>query len=58
MKEFFNKKFGLDPTIGFRDGKYYFLRFKKDDSKRLISLIKSFIPESMKYKIGERKNVC
>jgi hypothetical protein len=58
MKEFFNKKFGLNPTIGFRDGKYYFLRFKQDDTKKLINLVKPFIPESMKYKIGEMKNVC
>ncbi len=58
MKEFFNKKFGLDPTIGFRDGKYYFLRFKQKDSRKLIDITKPFIPASMKYKIGESKNVC
>jgi len=58
MKDFFNKKFNLDPTIGFRGGKYYYLRFKQDDSKKLIEIIKPFIPESMKYKIGELKNVC
>jgi len=54
MKKFFNDKFGLDPTIGFRDKKYYYLRFKKEDSKKLINIIKPFIPESMKYKIGEK----
>jgi len=53
MKEFFNKKFGLNPTIGFRDRKYYFLRFKQEDSKKLIQIIKPFIPQSMRYKIGE-----
>lgn len=52
IKEFFNKKFGLNPTIGFRDGKYYFLRFKQDDTKKLINIIKPFIPSSMIYKIG------
>ncbi|MEK6913574.1 MAG: hypothetical protein AABW47_02785 [Nanoarchaeota archaeon] len=57
MKEFFNHKFGLDPTIGFRDGKYYYLRFKKEDSKKLIEIIKPFIHNSMRYKIGE-KNGC
>ncbi len=57
MKDFFNKKFGLNPTIGFRDGKYYFLRFKQDDSKKLIEIIRPFVPESMKYKIGGLKNV-
>lgn len=54
MKKFFNEKFGLDPTIGFRDGKYYYLRFKQEDSKKFINIIKPFIPDFMKYKIGER----
>ncbi|MBI2653129.1 hypothetical protein HYX00_06695 [Candidatus Woesearchaeota archaeon] len=53
MKEFFNKKFGLDPTIGFRDKKYYYLRFSKNDSKKLIEIIRPWIPDCMKYKIGE-----
>jgi len=52
MKEFFNKKFGLNPTIGFRDGKYYYLRFKQEDSKKLVEIIEPFIPNCMKYKIG------
>lgn len=57
MKEFFRKKFNLDPTIGFRDGKYYYLRFKQEDTKKLIEIVRSYIPESMLYKIGETKNV-
>ena len=56
IKEFFNKKFGLNPTIGFRDNKYYYLRFKQEDSKKLIEMIKPFIPQCMKYKIGEKEN--
>ena len=52
MKEFFNNKFGLNPTIGFRDRKYYYLRFKQDDSKKLIQIIKPFISPFMSYKIG------
>lgn len=56
MKEFFKQKFGLDPTIGFRDKKYYYLRFKQEDSKRLIELVKPFIPECMLYKIGGNKS--
>ena len=56
IKKIFNDKFGLDPTIGFRDGKYYYLRFKQSDSKRLIGLIKPYIQPSMKYKIGEENN--
>jgi len=54
MKKFFNDKFRLDPTIGFRNNKYYYLRFKKEDSKKLIEIIKPFIPFYMKYKIGEQ----
>ena len=57
MKEFFLKKFNLNPTIGFRDKKYYYLRFKQNDSKKLINIIRPFILKCMKYKIGE-KNVC
>lgn len=53
MKDYFNKVWGLDPTIGFRDGKYYYLRFKQEDSKKLIRIVKPFIPNSMRYKIGE-----
>jgi len=54
MKEFFKERFDLDPTIGFRDGKYYYLRFKQNDTKKLIKIIKPFIPKSMLYKIGEK----
>ena len=56
MKSFFKEKFGLDPTIGFRDGKYYYLRFKQEDSKKLINITKSFIPKSMTYKIGGKND--
>jgi len=56
MKQFFNEKFGLNPTIGFRDEKYYYLRFKQEDSKKLIEIIKPFIPKGMEYKIGGLKN--
>ena len=53
MKEFFNKRFGLTPTIGFRDKKYYYLRFNKEDSRKLIEIVRPFVPDCMKYKIGE-----
>ena len=56
IKEFFEKRFELSPTIGFRDNKYYYLRFKKEDTQKLIKIIKPFIPESMIYKIGVSKN--
>jgi len=32
------------------------LRFKKDDTQKLIKIIKPFIPESMIYKIGVSKD--
>lgn len=54
MKEFFKERFNLEPTIGFRDKKYYYIRFKQDDTKKLIKIIKPFIPKSMLYKIGEK----
>ncbi|MBI2507721.1 hypothetical protein HYV89_02100 [Candidatus Woesearchaeota archaeon] len=53
MRKYFQEVWDLDPTIGFRDGKYYYLRFKQEDSKRLISIIKQFIPEGIEYKIGK-----
>ncbi len=53
MKEYFNEIWNLDPTIGFRDKKYYYLRFKQEDSKRLIKIVELFVPRCMKYKIGE-----
>lgn len=54
IKKYFEKVWDLNPTIGFRDKKYYYLRFKQEDTRKLISIIKPFIPNSMKYKIGER----
>lgn len=54
MKRYFEKMWGLSPTIGFRDKKYYFLRFKQEDSKKLIKIIKPYIPKFMGYKIGEK----
>jgi len=57
IKRFFKEKFSVDPTIGFRDKKYYYLRFKQGDSEKLIEIIKQFIPSCMKYKIGKLENV-
>jgi len=54
MKKYFEEKWNLSPTIGFKDKKYYYLRFKQNDSKKLIEIIKPFIIDSMKYKIGEK----
>ena len=52
----FKEQFGLNPTIAFRDNKYYYLRFKKEDSKKLIEIVKPFIPLSMLYKVGGQIN--
>ncbi|MEK6933135.1 MAG: hypothetical protein AABW56_05080, partial [Nanoarchaeota archaeon] len=56
MQKYFREVWGLIPTIGFRDKKYYYLRFKQEDSKKLIEIIKPFIPKFMKYKIGEKND--
>ena len=53
MKKYFEEVWGLSPTIGFRDNKYYYLRFKVEDTKKLISIVRPFILKVMKYKIGE-----
>lgn len=53
IKDFFNKRWGLNPTIGFRDKKYYYLRFTVKDTKKLVQLIEPFIPvKEMLYKVG------
>jgi len=56
MKKYFEEIWSLSPTIGFRDNKYHYLRFKQEDSKKLVEIVKPFIPKFMSYKIGE-KNV-
>jgi len=54
IKTYFEDIWGLSPTIGFRDKKYYYLRFKQEDSRKLIKIVKPFILDSMEYKIGEK----
>ncbi len=53
MKEYFFEVWGINPTIGFRDNKYYFLRFTKKDTSKFIEIVRLHIPEFIKYKIGE-----
>ncbi|HLC58353.1 MAG TPA: hypothetical protein VJI68_00680 [Candidatus Nanoarchaeia archaeon] len=53
MKKYFENKWNLSPTIGFRDNKYYYLRFKKEDTAKLVEIVRPFVPKFMKYKIGE-----
>lgn len=52
----------MDKTEGYKaenkavfNTQYYYLRFKEKDTKRLIEIIKPFVHESMRHKIGERK---
>ena len=55
--EKFVKKFAqyeIDCNIG-KSRKYYYLRFNKENSKKLIDLIKPYISDSMIYKINERQ---
>jgi|SRR3989344_265422 len=54
MKRWFEEKYNLSPTIGFKDKKYYYLRFKVDDTVKLVEIVRPFIIPSMKYKIGEQ----
>ena len=54
IKKYFEEVWELSPTIGFRDNEYYYLRFKVEDTKKLVEIVKPFIPKSMGYKIGEK----
>lgn len=54
IKKYFEEIWNLSPTIGFRDKKYYYLRFKQKDTEKLINIIRPFILDSMEYKIGEK----
>ncbi|MDP1695151.1 MAG: hypothetical protein Q8L34_06440 [Candidatus Woesearchaeota archaeon] len=54
IKRWFEEKYNLSPTIGFRDKKYYYLRFKVDDTAKLVEIVRPFIIPSMRYKIGEQ----
>jgi len=54
MKAFFKKRWDLDPTIGFRDEKYYYLKFTVADTRKLVNIIKPFIPvKDMRYKVNK-----
>ena len=57
MQKYFLEKWGLNCSIRFRDGKYYYLTFYKKDTGKLIDLIKDHIPvDNMRYKIGEKND--
>ena len=54
MQKYFKESWGLNVSIGFRDNKYYYLRFLKEDTRKLIKIIRPYLPKSMLYKIGEK----
>ncbi len=57
IRDYFKDKWGLEPTIGFRDKKYYYLRFKKEDTIKVVNIIRNFIPvKELLYKIGEQND--
>jgi superfamily II DNA or RNA helicase len=49
-------KYGIDCTICKSKGKYYYLRFNKENTSKLLELITPYIPENMEYKINERED--
>ena len=58
IQEKFVKKFaqyGIDCTISKTKGKYYYLRFNKENTLKLLQLISPYIQASMRYKIDVRK---
>lgn len=52
IKNFFIEKYNIDPKIYLEGGKYRRAWFNVEKSKRFLSIIKPFVPECMKYKIG------
>lgn len=49
-----SKKFRTKKAFAIHSFKYYYLRFTVKDTKKLISIIRDFIPvKKMLYKIGE-----
>jgi len=60
MIEFIKQKFNIECNIGKTYNKkykkyYLFLTFDSENTKKLINLITSFVPECMNYKLGKDK---
>ena len=58
-QEKFVKKFneyGINPTIHKTKNLYYYLKFNKENTRKLLDLISPYIHESMQYNIDNRKN--
>lgn len=54
MQTYFKERWSIACNIKKRGGKYHYLFFTKEDTKKLIEIVREFIPKSMKYKIGEQ----
>ena len=60
IQEKFVKKFaqyGIDCIINKSKGKYYYLRFNKENSEKLLNLITPYIHVSMNYKVSNRDEI-
>jgi hypothetical protein len=51
IKKHFKDRWNIEVQIH-KDGKNYFTCFSKENSTRFLNLIKSFVPQSMNYKLG------
>jgi superfamily II DNA or RNA helicase len=51
------KQYGIVCTINKSKGKYYYLRFNKDNAQKLLELIKPYVHETMEYKINTREEL-
>ena len=50
-------QYGINCTINKSKSKYYYLRFNKENSKKLLHLINPYIHVSMNYKINNREEM-
>ncbi len=53
IQKWFKDKFDIKCKIGKTGRKYHYIKFNIDNTKKLIPLISSFVPDSMRYKLGE-----
>jgi superfamily II DNA or RNA helicase len=51
------ERYGIKCIISKTKGKYYYLRFNKENTLKLLNLIKPYIHKSMHYKINDRNDI-
>jgi len=51
------ERYGIKCIINKTKGKYYYLRFNKENTLKLLNLIKPYIHKSMHYKINDRNDI-